>query len=122
MADGKLMKWKATTSVTSAKLIGITDKGADMPTKTTRQRDKLIEAAQQSYTFEVVGSGEFPVDMLRYDLCWPSSEQDSGLTAEAAGDHVRFKRTRYITLRGLKTPTVARWASFGWTVTEPENF
>ncbi len=27
--------------------------------------------------FTVEGSGMFPYDMLRYDQCWPSSEQDS---------------------------------------------
>lgn len=28
-------------------------------------------------TFDVRGTGAFPVDMLRYDACWPASEADS---------------------------------------------
>jgi hypothetical protein len=87
-----------------------------MTTKlTTRQRDKLIEAAQNSIEFTVTGSGPFPTDMLRYDLCWPASEKDS-----TAIDGRYFGETalphRSINLKGLKTPTIARWRSFGWTV------
>ena len=29
----------------------------------------------QNYEFEVEGEGFFPTDMLRYDQCWPSTEQ-----------------------------------------------
>jgi hypothetical protein len=77
---------------------------------TQKQKDKLIEAAQQAFTFTVEGPGNvtFPFDMLRYDLCWPKSETDSGMLTSD------WPRT--IELRGLKEPTVRRWASFGWTV------
>jgi hypothetical protein len=27
--------------------------------------------------FEVEGSGEFPIDMLRYDQCWPTDTADA---------------------------------------------
>jgi hypothetical protein len=80
---------------------------------TTRQRDKLIEAAQNAIEFTVEGKGMFPLDMLRYDLCWPAGGGDAahiGGTYEAA--------SRQIRMRGLKPPTVGRWASFGWTVVE----
>jgi hypothetical protein len=87
-----------------------------MTTKlTTRQRDKLIEAAQNAIEYEVTGTGDFPADMLRYDLCWPASEADSRSIGAYFGHHVT---PRTIKLKGLKTPTPARWASFGWTVVE----
>jgi hypothetical protein len=86
-----------------------------MTTKlTARQRDKLIEAAQNAVTFDVEGKGSFPIDMLRYDLCWPATGEDSSMIEAVV--HPRL--TRQIRMRGLKPPTVARWASFGWTVVE----
>jgi hypothetical protein len=84
---------------------------------TTRQRDKLIEAAQNAIEFEVFGKGDFPFDMLRYDLCWPASETDSLHIPLAPTPQAR-QETRSFNLRGLKLPTVARWASYGWTVVE----
>jgi len=43
-----------------------------------------IEAEQHGYLgtlyrtdFEVEGSGEFPIDMLRYTCAWPKGETDS---------------------------------------------
>ena len=84
-----------------------------MTTKTTaRQRDKLIEAAQNAIEFEVEGKGEFPLDMLRYDRCWPAHELDSNLIGSVV--HAQLKRV--VGLVGLKLPTEARWASFGWRV------
>jgi hypothetical protein len=80
-----------------------------MTTKlTARQRDKLIESAQNAIGFGVTGTGQFPFDMLRYDLCWPSSEFDSRLLGAS--------HQRTIILKGLKLPTAARWESFGWRV------
>lgn len=29
-------------------------------------------------TFKVTGAGQFPIDMLRYDACWPATEADAG--------------------------------------------
>ena len=38
----------------------------------------------RSYTFTVEGTGMFPVDMLRYDNCWPRTEQDDSPEVLAA--------------------------------------
>lgn len=86
---------------------------------TARQRDKLIEAAQSAIEFSVLGTGEFPTDMLRYDHCWPASQGDAAsidtwrerVTAEG-----KPYAPRVINLRGLTGPTPRRWASFSWTV------
>jgi hypothetical protein len=88
----------------------------EMPTKlTTRQRDKLIEAAQNAQVFAVVGDGNFPHDMLRYDHCWPATESDATRMDYASNSAVP-REVRRIELRGLTGPTPARWRSFGWKV------
>jgi hypothetical protein len=86
-----------------------------MPTKlTARQQDKLIEAAQNAITFTVQGRGQFPTDMLRYDLCWPASGNDSHAIEITYGQG--WTAPYSVTLKGLKLPTTGRWESFGWKV------
>lgn len=61
--------------------------------------------------FTVEGSGAFPLDMLRYDGCYPVSTIDA-LKIDGAAK-------RQITLRssqGHCAPTSHRWASFNWRV------
>lgn len=66
------------------------------------------------YMFTVSGSSPFPIDMLRYDRCWPESESDSGSISATARN--RPHGARFVTLTGHHPPTDGRWASFGWTV------
>lgn len=71
--------------------------------------------------FEVHGRGDFPVDMLRHDQCWPADTHSAlailhrDLIGARESDRRVYLRmiTRWGTLGG---PTVARWASFGWGV------
>jgi hypothetical protein len=76
-------------------------------------------ARKTEHHFEVAGTGRFPLDMLRYDGCWPRQSAD----ARAIERSVRGEpdtvgagggRTRSISLTGIKAPTVDRWRSFGW--------
>ena len=69
-----------------------------------------------SVVFGVEGRGSFPIDMLRYDSCFPAHESDSG-EIEASLRPREGNVSRAIFLRGPREPTVARWASFGWKVT-----
>jgi hypothetical protein len=66
-------------------------------------------------TFRVTGMGEFPLDMLRYDHCWPATETDA---ASAEGPR-HCPRTVAI-VRDIRqkgdVPTASRWHSFGWDV------
>jgi hypothetical protein len=66
------------------------------------------------YVITVSGRGEFPIDMLRYDLAYPKSEEDSGVILKT------FQRgetgTHQVQLASSKQPTPERWKSFGWTV------
>lgn len=68
-------------------------------------------ARAKIHRITVSGRGEFPMDMLRYDECYPYSVEDISLMTE---------RTclREITLVCHRPcgSTYARWDSFGWEV------
>lgn len=79
----------------------------------------MSKAAKQ-YEFTVEGRGEFPLDMLRYDRCWPKRESEDVGAIEKS-----FRQTQLgaadlyaVRLRGLREPEAARWKSFGWRVTD----
>lgn len=68
-------------------------------------------------TFVVQGSLPFPVDMLRYDSCYPKTTEDAmqivsrdllGTKTVTLQRQVDYKKDQ---------PTVDRWRSFGWLVT-----
>ncbi len=67
-----------------------------------------------AHNFKVRGRTPFPLDMLRHDECWPEVEEDV----------VRIEQSRELSIEALtvsletwhSSPTVARWASFGWEV------
>jgi hypothetical protein len=70
--------------------------------------------AKKIYIFEVEGRGYFPYDMLRYDRCWPHTQEDTPKLDSFMGTE---QRKRSITLMSeTKPPTVKRWESFGWRV------
>ena len=60
--------------------------------------------------FSVIGKGFFPLDMLRYDACFPDSP-DSVFHLT-----LNHKEPKQIDLIGNRRPTKDRWASFGWNV------
>lgn len=65
-------------------------------------------------SFQVEGRGSFPLDMLRYDQCWPAGPEDvakMGLDREQRT--VKLNRATHHRLHG---PTFERWRSFGWSV------
>lgn len=68
--------------------------------------------------FTVEGSGPFPVDMLRYDACWPESERKSSWIESS----IRHETSGVVGVELLTdrhdAPTLRRWESFGWRVTE----
>lgn len=70
---------------------------------------------QQPQRFEVTGRGAFPMDMLRYDACYPASEADAGVLQRVTTGRSREEAT--VALVSLRAPTQERWASFGWRVT-----
>lgn len=68
------------------------------------------------HTFSVEGRGSFPVDMLRYDQCWPTSEVDASHVMATFERRTGVREARIVFLTGLTTPTDGRWESFGWRV------
>lgn len=70
-----------------------------------------------TYTVKAQREMSFPVDMLRYDTCWPSTgDQAVLLTSVIIPERSRLKGIVRITLTGTQRPTSARWKSFGWDV------
>lgn len=68
--------------------------------------------------YVVEGSGDFPIDMLRYDCAWPKTEGDSHSIS-----HWRDVKPRRVTLSKYHVDTqpqigAPRWLSFGWRVVE----
>ena len=73
--------------------------------------------------YEVIGDGQFPVDMLRYDASYPADDQSAAaILAEAGFGMKPLKREpRRVTLRHRDSyskwePTVGRWNSFSWSL------
>ena len=68
---------------------------------------------------KVKGNSLFPMDMLRYDRCYPLKGED----AQAMGlrDSERTVTLVFVGLHSNEQPTVDRWKSFGWTVTSVED-
>lgn len=73
--------------------------------------------------FTVEGRGEFPLDMLRYDRCFPRTGDDAEMLRTPA-EHLSSPRC--VTLIALARdmrywePSRGRWASFGWYVLDVE--
>lgn len=71
--------------------------------------------------FVVVGSGEFPIDMLRYDSAWPATEPESyKVRCDYTVPHTQRRREVRLSMAaplGKTGPTIGRWKSFGWNVT-----
>jgi hypothetical protein len=77
---------------------------------------------------KIMGSGEFPLDMLRYDSCSPATEEDSGIIRGTFGIErwgnwcvlvkkvLRVKRNK-----SEKVFTYGRWNSFGCAIQETDN-
>ena len=73
--------------------------------------------------FTVGGTGEFPVDMLRYDEAFPATSADASAIALRTDDlraNESRRVVRLLTHRRLG-PTLGRWQSFGWCVLSHKN-
>ena len=71
-------------------------------------------------TFTVTGILEFPLDMLRYDGCYPNRSEDAGSIEYTFDRHrKRIQVSVQLTKRHRgKEPNITsdRWASFSWSV------
>ena len=69
---------------------------------------------KHGWIFLVRGSGSFPMDMLRYDQCFPTVEMEANIMQK---EYIEEK-----VLISMKTHrphvTIKRWESFLWNVVE----
>lgn len=70
--------------------------------------------------FTVSGRGNFPIDMLRYERCYPVDSESVAaiVTSHKLTDELCEVRLETLAETKGAQPTVARWNSFGWRVLE----
>ncbi len=68
-------------------------------------------------TFIVIGRGEFPIDMLRYDSAYPVTEDDSRVIGQRTYEWDRGVLLQHRGVQKDWEPTLGRWKSFGWIPT-----
>lgn len=67
--------------------------------------------------FKVRGKGQFPLDMLRYDECYPVTPVDvEYIESRKRVDGKTVAREVSLATHKRFAPTEGRWESFGWTV------
>jgi hypothetical protein len=68
--------------------------------------------------FTVSGFGQFPIDMLRYDRCFPADERESGQIMNTFTRRIRTWEIRLSAYASNKAwmPCKGRWESFGCQV------
>ena len=82
----------------------------------------MIRNTHRCTVIEVTGRYNFPVDMLRYDLCCPVGPDDVSNIEAKIGHPMPNRDTVTIRLNCFaRCPTPGRWASFGWTMKEIEG-
>jgi len=64
--------------------------------------------------YHVRGRGRFPIDMLRYDSCWPAGQEDVSLITDSLGGPYELREVALYF--NHHAPTDQRWRSFGWVV------
>lgn len=68
------------------------------------------------FRYRVQGRYGFPLDMLRYDRCWPV-DGIGAMHDSIAQDSLPYTSGPFeVILMGEFPPTVDRWASFQWSV------
>jgi hypothetical protein len=78
-----------------------------------------MAARIKAWRFTVQGSRAFPLDMLRYDACYPAATSDVTKIDESQHSETRAPGEVSIDLVGrVHNPTHARWNSFGWKITK----
>ena len=84
----------------------------------TTQRPRLH---QTIHWFTVTGSGDFPIDMLRYDMAWPATSDEAEKIFGVEGHRSLRKRSIRMGCAMHEGPTIGRWSSFGWTVGDADR-
>jgi hypothetical protein len=96
----------------------------DLPSKVNPDNEGAVaDSAMKGFRFQVIPVhtyDRFPIDMLRYDSCWPETEQDSveiSATLFRWSDPLHQRTGTPVNLYSAHTPpTPERWETFGWRV------
>lgn len=72
------------------------------------------------YKFTVNGNKTFPLDMLRYDACWPADSETIDSISISYRDREDYTTPRSARFLSTRKPTEGRWASFSWPVIKTE--
>lgn len=73
---------------------------------------------KKDYRFTVEGQSPFPLDMLRYDACWPAANSDVEEIRLSLLSDTHIEAPLRVALISRSKPTHLRWAAFGWQVIE----
>lgn len=68
------------------------------------------------HAFAVEGVWAFPLDMLRYDACWPDTQADAAAMARTFEPGNRELVRVTLMCANPSAPTRERWNSFMWKV------
>lgn len=86
------------------------------------RKSKLGTPRRMSYVASFEGTGNIPFDMLRFDACWPLTQESVRKTLARRGDLGKRtmghtdERPRRVAFASHLGFTPERWASFGWTI------
>ena len=73
-----------------------------------------------THEFEVTGRGHFPIDMLRYDRCFPADAESSAAIGTEMPNLYVNRTVRLVrvgpSIVVAERITLKRWESFGWKV------
>jgi hypothetical protein len=58
----------------------------------------------------------FPIDMLRYDCCWPKTQNDAAKILLTFSGIASIDTVITVQSDKKRQWTLVRWASFGWTL------
>lgn len=87
-------------------------------------RDYALQMSGRSeprycFNYRVMGRGNFPFDMLRYDMAHPCTSDDAANLYTPEGESRRALRIVKLCTWAhspMWRPTYGRWDSFGWPV------
>ena len=75
--------------------------------------------------FIATGIGAFPLDMLRYDHCWPSTSDSVSKMTDEGHRGIEMSMATSLGIRDARNAvmdgnavTVGRWNSFGWEISD----
>lgn len=79
----------------------------------------MAKITLHKYSVKSVKSNHFPLDMLRYNQCWPESQGDMDkLRAAYYCTEEDKQKAIVVNITGINPPSVERWRSFGWAVND----